>query len=108
MLMKHAEIELNLSMLHQHDQKSDPMDSDFDYREEFKTLDYDALKNDLHALMTDSQEWWPADYGHYGGLFIRMTSHAAGTYRIMDGRALPSIILYVPAACDVILINNPP
>ena len=64
----------------------DPMDSDFDYREEFKTLDYDALKNDLHALMTDSQEWWPADYGHYGGLFIRMTWHAAGTYRIMDGR----------------------
>ena len=78
--------QLNLSMLHQHDQKSDPMDSDFDYREEFKTLDYDALKNDLHALMTDSQEWWPADYGHYGGLFIRMTWHAAGTYRIMDGR----------------------
>ena len=78
--------QLNLSMLHQHDQKSDPMDSDFDYREEFKTLDYDALKNDLHALMTDSQDWWPADYGHYGGLFIRMTWHAAGTYRIMDGR----------------------
>jgi catalase-peroxidase len=72
--------------LHQHDTKSDPMGQSFDYREEFKSLDYQGLKADLHELMTDSQEWWPADYGHYGGLFIRMTWHAAGTYRIMDGR----------------------
>ncbi|MEC8956407.1 MAG: catalase/peroxidase HPI [Pseudomonadota bacterium] len=78
--------QLNINILHQHDHKSDPMDEDFDYREEFKSLDYDALKKDLNALMTDSQDWWPADYGHYGGLFIRMTWHAAGTYRIMDGR----------------------
>ena len=78
--------QLNLSILHQHDTKSDPMGQSFDYREEFKSLDYQGLKEDLHELMTDSQEWWPADYGHYGGLFIRMTWHAAGTYRIMDGR----------------------
>ena len=78
--------QLNINILHQHDHKSDPMDANFDYREEFKSLDYDALKKDLNALMTDSQDWWPADYGHYGGLFIRMTWHAAGTYRIMDGR----------------------
>ncbi len=78
--------QLNLNILHQHDRKSDPMGEDFDYREEFKSLDYDALKKDLNNLMTDSQEWWPADYGHYGGLYIRMTWHAAGTYRIMDGR----------------------
>ena len=78
--------QLNLSILHQHDTKSDPMGQSFDYREEFKSLDYQGLKDDLHELMTDSQEWWPADYGHYGGLFIRMTWHAAGTYRIMDGR----------------------
>jgi len=78
--------QLNLSILHQHDTKSDPMGQSFDYREEFKSLDYQGLKADLHELMTDSQEWWPADYGHYGGLFIRMTWHAAGTYRIMDGR----------------------
>ena len=78
--------QLNLSILHQHDKKSDPMGQSFDYREEFKSLDYQGLKEDLHELMTDSQEWWPADYGHYGGLFIRMTWHAAGTYRIMDGR----------------------
>ena len=78
--------QLNLNILHQHDTKSDPMGQSFDYREEFKSLDYQGLKEDLHELMTDSQEWWPADYGHYGGLFIRMTWHAAGTYRIMDGR----------------------
>ena len=78
--------QLNLSILHQHDNKSNPMDKDFDYREEFKKLDYDALKKDLNDLMTDSQAWWPADYGHYGPFFIRMTWHAAGTYRTADGR----------------------
>ena len=78
--------QLDLSILHQHDQKSDPMDDGFDYREEFKKLDFDALKKDLNDLMTDSQDWWPADYGHYGPFFIRMTLHAAGTYRIGDGR----------------------
>ena len=78
--------QLNLSILHQHDAKSNPMGEAYDYREEFKKLDYDALKKDLHDLMTDSQDWWPADYGHYGPFFIRMTWHAAGTYRIGDGR----------------------
>ena len=78
--------QLNLNILHQHDKKSNPMGEDFDYREEFKKLDYVALKKDLHDLMTDSQDWWPADYGHYGPFFIRMTWHAAGTYRIGDGR----------------------
>ena len=78
--------QLNLGILHQHDRKSDPMDMGFDYREEFKKIDYDALKKDLNDLMTDSQEWWPADYGHYGPFFIRMTWHAAGTYRNTDGR----------------------
>ena len=78
--------QLNLNILHQHDQKSNPMDEDFDYREEFKNLDYQALKKDLNDLMTDSQDWWPADYGHYGPFFIRMTWHAAGTYRTGDGR----------------------
>ena len=78
--------QLNLNILHQHDKKSNPMGEDFNYREEFKTLDYDALKKDLHNLMTDSQDWWPADYGHYGPFFIRMTWHAAGTYRTGDGR----------------------
>ena len=78
--------QLNLGILHQHDRKSDPMDRGFDYREEFKKIDYDALKKDLNDLMTDSQEWWPADYGHYGPFFIRMTWHAAGTYRNTDGR----------------------
>ena len=78
--------QLDLSILHQHDKKSDPMDDGFNYREEFKKLDFDALKKDLNDLMTDSQDWWPADYGHYGPFFIRMTWHAAGTYRIGDGR----------------------
>ena len=78
--------QLNLGILHQHDRKSDPMGQGFDYREEFKKIDYDALKKDLNDLMTDSQEWWPADYGHYGPFFIRMTWHAAGTYRNTDGR----------------------
>ena len=77
---------LNLNILHQHDQKSNPMGPDFDYAEAFKDLDYEGLKKDLHALMTDSQDWWPADYGHYGPFFIRMTWHAAGTYRTGDGR----------------------
>ncbi|MEC7098384.1 MAG: catalase-peroxidase, partial [Candidatus Thermoplasmatota archaeon] len=77
---------LNLKILHQHDVKSNPMGPDFDYAEAFKTLDYEALKADLHELMTDSQDWWPADYGHYGPFFIRMTWHAAGTYRTGDGR----------------------
>jgi catalase-peroxidase len=77
---------LNLDILHQHDDKTDPMDPDFDYREAVKTLDFDALKKDLTALMTESQDWWPADWGHYGGLMIRMAWHAAGTYRIADGR----------------------
>ena len=78
--------QLNISILHQHDKKSNPMDQNFNYREEFKKLDYDALKKDLHQLMKNSQEWWPADYGHYGPFFIRMTWHAAGTYRTGDGR----------------------
>ena len=76
---------LNIDILHQHDTKSNPMNG-FDYRKEFQTLDYDALKQDLNNLMTDSQDWWPADYGHYGPFFIRMTWHAAGTYRTTDGR----------------------
>ena len=78
--------QLNLSILHQHDAKSNPMGKDFNYREAFKQVDYAALKKDLHDLMTDSQQWWPADYGHYGPFFIRMTWHAAGTYRSGDGR----------------------
>jgi catalase-peroxidase len=77
---------LNLDILHQHDSKTDPMGSGFDYAEEFKKLDLEAVKKDLHALMTDSQDWWPADWGHYGGLMVRMAWHAAGTYRIADGR----------------------
>ncbi|MCW5963088.1 MAG: catalase/peroxidase HPI [Bryobacterales bacterium] len=78
--------QLNLKILHQHSSKSNPMGEDFNYREEFKTLDLHAVVKDLHALMTTSQDWWPADYGHYGPLFVRMSWHAAGTYRIADGR----------------------
>ena len=78
--------QLNLNILHQHDSKTNPMGSDFNYRSEFKNIDYDGLKKDLNDLMTDSQDWWPADYGHYGPFFIRMTWHAAGTYRSTDGR----------------------
>ena len=78
--------QLNLSILHQHDRKSNPMGEDFDYKSEFEKLDYFALKQDLLDLMTDSQDWWPADYGHYGPFFIRLTWHAAGTYRSTDGR----------------------
>ncbi|WP_072670769.1 catalase/peroxidase HPI [Vibrio injensis] len=77
---------LNLDILHQHDAKTNPMGADFNYREELKKLDVNALKNDLKALMTNSQDWWPADWGHYGGLMIRMAWHSAGTYRIADGR----------------------
>ena len=78
--------QLNLNILHQHDRKSNPLGDDFDYRHEFLKLDYKSLKDDLNALMSDSQSWWPADYGHYGPFFIRMTWHAAGTYRTGDGR----------------------
>jgi catalase-peroxidase len=78
--------QLNVKMLHQHSSKSDPMGEDFNYANEFKTLDLHAVVKDLTALMTDSQDWWPADYGHYGPFFVRMTWHAAGTYRIADGR----------------------
>ncbi|MEZ5903950.1 MAG: catalase/peroxidase HPI [Geminicoccaceae bacterium] len=77
---------LNLDILHQHDTKTNPMDKGFNYRDEVRKLDYEAVKRDLHALMTDSQDWWPADWGHYGGLMIRMAWHSAGTYRIADGR----------------------
>ena len=77
---------LNLDILHQHDSKTNPLGKDFNYKEELKKLDVEALKKDLHDLMNDSQNWWPADWGHYGGLFIRMSWHAAGTYRISDGR----------------------
>jgi catalase-peroxidase len=78
--------QLNLGILHQHSSLSNPMGADFDYAKEFKSLDLDAVIKDLHAVMTDSQDWWPADYGHYGPFFIRMAWHSAGTYRIADGR----------------------
>lgn len=77
---------LNLDILHQHDNKTNPMDADFDYRSEVRKLGFEQLKKDMHALMTESQDWWPADWGHYGGLMIRLAWHAAGTYRIADGR----------------------
>ena len=77
---------LKLDILHQHDTKTNPMGADFNYREEVKKLDLSALKKDLTVFMTDSQDWWPADWGHYGGLMIRMAWHSAGTYRIADGR----------------------
>jgi catalase-peroxidase len=77
---------LDIAVLHQQSPKSDPMGEAFDYAKEFKSLDLNAVIKDLHALMTDSQPWWPADFGHYGGLMIRMAWHSAGTYRITDGR----------------------
>ena len=76
---------LNLSALHTNHPAGDPMDDGFDYAKEFLSLDLDAVKKDIEAVMTDSQDWWPADFGHYGGLFIRMACHSAGTYRIHDG-----------------------
>lgn len=78
--------QLNLRILHQHSPQPDPMGAGFNYADAFKTLDLEALKQDVVALMTTSQDWWPADYGHYGPLFIRMAWHSAGTYRISDGR----------------------
>ena len=77
---------LNLDILHQHDQKTNPLGKSFNYRNELKKLDIQALKNDMLALLTTSKDWWPADWGHYGGLMIRLAWHSAGTYRIADGR----------------------
>ena len=77
---------LNLEILHQHDSKTNPLGNDFDYHEELKKLDVESLKQDLDTLLKDSQSWWPADWGHYGGLMIRMAWHAAGSYRTADGR----------------------
>jgi catalase-peroxidase len=78
--------QLNVNMLHQHSAKSNPIDQDFNYAEAFKSLDLEAVKKDISELMTQSQDWWPADYGHYGPFFIRMAGHGAGTYRTGDGR----------------------
>ena len=78
--------QLNISILHQHSSLSNPLGEEYDYAKEFKSLDLNAVIKDLHALMTESQDWWPADFGHYGPLIIRMAWHAAGTYRIHDGR----------------------
>ena len=80
--------QLKLNILHQRSSKSDPMGEGFNYAEEFKSLDLNAVVKDLHGLMKDSQDWWPADFGHYGPLFIRMAWHSAGTYRIGDGLSL--------------------
>jgi catalase-peroxidase len=77
---------LNLDILHQHDTKSNPFGNDFDYRDSVKDLDFKSLEKEMHDLMTEPQDWWPADWGHYGGLMIRMAWHAAGTYRTGDGR----------------------
>ena len=77
--------ELNLDILRQHCSKSNPMDENFNYANEFKSINFKALKKDLYELMTNSQDWWPADFGHYGGLFIRLAWHSSGTYRLFDG-----------------------
>ncbi|MCB1383781.1 MAG: catalase-peroxidase, partial [Notoacmeibacter sp.] len=77
---------LNIDILHQQDTKTTPLGKDFDYREAVKGLDFEAVKADVNALLTDSQDWWPADWGHYGGLFIRLAWHSAGSYRLADGR----------------------
>lgn len=77
---------MRLNILRQHNDVSNPLGANFDYSTAFKSLDYDAVKKDLNDLMTDSQDWWPADFGHYGGLFIRMAWHSSGTYRVFDGR----------------------